>query len=72
MNTSSELYGAIGKIHAQRKASQIWNSEQVERYVDDNFYAFSRGEFLVFKAYGETLWYFSPYKVFDLEYEPKT
>jgi alpha-amylase len=47
MNTSSELYQAIGKIHAQRKASQIWNSEQVERYVEDNFYAYSRGKFLV-------------------------
>ena len=47
MNTSSELYQMIGKIHAQRKASQIWNNEQVERYVEDNFYAYSRGEFLV-------------------------
>ena len=47
MDTSSELYGMIGKIHAQRKASQIWNSEQVERYVEDNFYAYSRGDFLV-------------------------
>ncbi len=37
----------ISKIHAQRKASQVWNSDQVERYVEDNFYAFSRGEFLV-------------------------
>ena len=37
----------IAKIHAQRKASEVWNSEQVERYVEDNFYAFSRGDFLV-------------------------
>ena len=47
MNTDSDLYQDIAKIHAQRKASQVWNSQQVERYVEDNFYAFSRGEFLV-------------------------
>ena len=47
MNTSSDLYQMIAKIHAQRKASEIWNQEFVERYVEDNFYAFSRGEFLV-------------------------
>lgn len=37
----------IAKIHAQRKASEVWNQDYVERYVEDNFYAFSRGEFLV-------------------------
>ena len=34
-------------MNAQRKASQIWNSSYVERYVDNSFFAFSRGEFLV-------------------------
>ncbi len=34
-------------MNAQRKASQIWNYSYVERYVDDSFFAFSRGEFLV-------------------------
>lgn len=47
MDTSSDFYQLIAKVNAQRKASKIWNSEQVERYVDDNFFAFSRGEFLV-------------------------
>jgi len=47
MNTDSDLYQMIGKIHAQRKASQVWNYEQVERYVDDNIFAFSRGNFFV-------------------------
>jgi alpha-amylase len=47
MNTNSDLYQMIAKIHAQRKASQVWNYEQVERYVDDNFFAFSRGNFFV-------------------------
>ena len=37
----------IAKIHAQRKASEIWNYDQVQRYVDESFYSFSRGEFLV-------------------------
>lgn len=47
MNTGSDLYKQISAIHAQRKASQIWNQSFVERYVDEHFYAFSRGEFLV-------------------------
>jgi len=37
----------IGKINAQRKHNQIWNDEQIERYVDDQFYAYSRGSMLV-------------------------
>ncbi len=47
MKTDSDFYQMIATTNAQRKASQVWNYEQVERYVDDNFYAFSRGEFLV-------------------------
>jgi len=47
MNTDSDFYQIIAKVNAQRKASTVWNSQFVERYVDDNFYAFSRGEFLV-------------------------
>ena len=47
MDTSCDFYQLISKVNAQRKASQIWNSEQVERYVDDNFFSYSRGKFLV-------------------------
>jgi alpha-amylase len=47
MNTDSSFYKLISKVNAQRKASEIWNQQQVERYVDENFYAYSRGEFLV-------------------------
>lgn len=47
MNTNSDFYKLIATVNAQRKASAIWNSGMVERYVDDSFYAFSRGEFLV-------------------------
>lgn len=47
MNTSSDFYQLIAKVNAQRKASQIWNEGYVERYVDESFFAYSRGEFLV-------------------------
>ena len=41
------MYGFIGKINAARKKYQIWNQAQVERYVDGEFYAYSRGQLLV-------------------------
>ena len=47
MNTSTDLYQIIAKVNAQRKKSQIWNEEWVERYAAQNFYAYSRGQFLV-------------------------
>ena len=47
MDTSSDMYGILGKVNAQRKASQIWSHEFVQRYAASNFYAFSRGEFHV-------------------------
>lgn len=47
MNEDSSFYQLISKVNAQRKASEIWNHQQTERYVSDNFYAYSRGEFLV-------------------------
>jgi len=47
MNTDSDFYQMIAKINAQRKESEIWNYEHIQRYVDESFYSFSRGEFLV-------------------------
>lgn len=47
MNTSSDLYQIIKKVNAQRQKSQIWSQPQVERYSSTNFYAYSRGKFLV-------------------------
>lgn len=47
MNTDGDFYKQIAAINSQRKASSIWDHEQTERYVDESFYAFSRGEFLV-------------------------
>ena len=36
----------MAKTHALRKKVQIWNFEIIQRYVDDNFYAFTRGNVL--------------------------
>ena len=47
MNTDSDIYKMTSKINAARKKMQIWNHAVKEQYVTDNFYAFSRGEFLV-------------------------
>ena len=47
MNRDSDLYKIIAKVNAQRKASQIWNGEWIQRYAEQNFYAYSKGEFLV-------------------------
>lgn len=47
MNTNSDLYQIIKKVNHQRQKSQIWNHEWVQRYAATNFYAFSRGKFLV-------------------------
>ena len=46
-NTNSDIYKMIAKVNAQRKKSAIWNYSYVERYADDTFFAFSKGEFLV-------------------------
>ena len=45
-NTNSELYIIIGKVNNLRKRVKIWNYEIVQRYADDNFYAFTRGNAL--------------------------
>ena len=45
-NTNSELYIIIGKVNNIRKRVKIWNYEIVQRYADDNFYAFTRGNVL--------------------------
>lgn len=47
MNTGYELYSFMRSNVNARKTNQNWNYSQVERYVNDNFYAFSRGNLLV-------------------------
>jgi len=41
------MYVFISKINAARKKYQIWNQAQVERYVDNEIFVYSRGKFLV-------------------------
>ncbi len=41
------MYQFLGKINWARKKFQIWSQPQVERYVDNEFFAFSRGKFFV-------------------------
>ena len=45
-NTGTELYRLLGVTNKLRKSKKIWNYEVVQRYADDNFYAFTRGDVL--------------------------
>jgi len=45
-NTKSTLYQLLGKTNALRKKVQIWNYGITQRYANDNFYAFTRGNVL--------------------------
>lgn len=47
MNTNSDLYQIIAKVNQQRKKSQIWTEDWIDRYHSETFYSFSRGRFLV-------------------------
>lgn len=41
------MYKFLATVIHARKRYQIWNQPQVERYADYEFYAYSRGQFLV-------------------------
>ena len=45
-NTGTELYRILGVTNSLRKSQSIWNHDIVQRYADDNFYAFTRGNVL--------------------------
>ncbi len=45
-NTGTELYRILGITNSLRKSQSIWNHDIVQRYADDNFYAFTRGNVL--------------------------
>ena len=47
MNTDSDIYKFTAAINKARKAHSIWNQPMTERYVLDNVYSFSRGDFMV-------------------------
>ncbi len=45
-NTGTELYRLLGVTNNLRKTKSIWNYDIIQRYSDDNFYAFTRGDVL--------------------------
>lgn len=47
MNTQSDIYKMTAAVNQARKNAKVWEHPQQEQYVMDNFYCFSRGEFLV-------------------------
>ena len=46
MNRDNEIYQFLKTINIFRKDSEFFNHEQIQRYSDDAFYAFTRGEHL--------------------------
>uniref|UniRef100_A0A7S3N697 alpha-amylase n=1 Tax=Euplotes harpa TaxID=151035 RepID=A0A7S3N697_9SPIT len=47
MDSSHPIYQMIKTANGIRKSHEVWKYPQVERYVDNNFYAFSRGNVLI-------------------------
>lgn len=47
MNPHSDIYKMTAAINKARNDNQIWNQPFVERYVLDNIYCYSRGDFFV-------------------------
>ncbi len=46
-NTGSDLYQYVATLVKTRKDHKVWESPYVERYVANNFFAFSRGDVLI-------------------------
>jgi alpha-amylase len=47
MNTASPLYTFVQTLVSVRKSHQVWNFPHIERWCDDTFYAFTRGDVLI-------------------------
>ena len=45
MDTNSDVYRMVKFLNDFRNNKQIWNLPQIQRYADDKFYAFTRGEY---------------------------
>jgi hypothetical protein len=39
----SDLYSYLRDVVSFRKKQRVWSEDQVQRYADDQFYAFTRG-----------------------------
>ena len=46
MNTESDIYKFLKTLNNFRKMTGFYNLDQIQRYSDDTFYAFSRGDYL--------------------------
>ncbi|PRP81163.1 hypothetical protein PROFUN_01997 [Planoprotostelium fungivorum] len=46
-NTNVKMYNYIKTMNAVRSRAQVWKHTQVERYVDDNVFVFTRGDALI-------------------------
>jgi len=57
MDRNSDMFQMIKKINNFRNSINIWNLPQVQRYADDIFYAFTRGN--VFAAFTNVDYNFS-------------
>eukprot|EP01099_Mayorella_cantabrigiensis_P000487 TRINITY_DN1227_c0_g1_i7.p1 TRINITY_DN1227_c0_g1~~TRINITY_DN1227_c0_g1_i7.p1 ORF type:complete len:506 (+),score=102.80 TRINITY_DN1227_c0_g1_i7:112-1518(+) len=42
-NQQASIFQHIKTVNDYRKKAQVWNYEQIQRYSDDSFYAFTRG-----------------------------
>jgi alpha-amylase len=47
LNTDTDIYKFVSTINSVRKSQEWYNEPQVERYAQDNFYAYTRGSTLV-------------------------
>lgn len=47
LSTDGEMYKFVSQLNAARAQQQWWSEPQVERWADDTFYAFTRGDTLV-------------------------
>jgi alpha-amylase len=66
MNTESLTYNIISKLINFRKDRKLWKTKQVQRYADDEVYAFSRDDVLCLftntENYKERTLTYHPYK----------
>ena len=53
-DTSSDMYVTLKKANEVRVNKKIWTTEVIQRYADDVFYAFTRGDVLVCLTRGES------------------
>ncbi len=47
MDTTNPLYVYIKTLVGIRKSNKVWSQPHVERWCDDKFYAFTRGNVLI-------------------------